>query len=76
MLKALRTDAVSRGLSISLLTLEIISLAISIRLFFFISSPSLNDGVNYRIEFGADLPPAIPQIGSSSMCRCPFGSRV
>jgi len=34
-----RTDSVSRGLSISLFTLEIISLAISIRLFFFINRP-------------------------------------
>jgi len=34
-----RTDSVSRGLSISLFKLEIISLAISIRLFFFISWP-------------------------------------
>jgi hypothetical protein len=31
------TDSVSRGISISLFTLEIISRAISIRLFFFIT---------------------------------------
>jgi hypothetical protein len=38
-LKPLRTDSVSRGLCISLFKLEIISLAISIRLFFFMKRP-------------------------------------
>jgi hypothetical protein len=38
-LKPLRTDSVSRGLCISLLTLKMISFAISIRVFFFIKWP-------------------------------------
>jgi hypothetical protein len=38
-LKSLRTDSVSRGLSISLFTRETIFLSISIRLFFFIKWP-------------------------------------
>ena len=38
-LKPLRTDSVSRGRSISLLTRETISLSISIRLFFFMKQP-------------------------------------
>jgi hypothetical protein len=42
-LKPLRTDSVSRGRSISLFTRETIFLSFSIRLFFFISGPSVND---------------------------------
>jgi hypothetical protein len=38
-IKLLRTDSVSRGLCISLFKLEIISLAISIRLLFFTKCP-------------------------------------
>jgi|HubBroStandDraft_1064217.scaffolds.fasta_scaffold364683_2 hypothetical protein len=40
-LKSLRTDSASRGLSISLFTLETIALSISIRLFFFRKRPLL-----------------------------------
>ena len=42
-LNPLRTDSVSRGLSISLFTRETIILSISIRLFIFMKLPSLDD---------------------------------
>ena len=32
--------------------------------------------MNYRIKFGADFPPGIPQTGSNSTCKCLFGSRL
>ena len=74
-LKPLRTDSVSRGLSISLLTYETISLAISIRPFFFMKRPFFKRWlVNYRIEFGADTALDIPQMRSDCACRCLFGS--
>ena len=74
-LKPLRTDSVSRGLSISLFTRATIFLSISIRLLFFMKRPFLDrSAVSYRIEFRADLPSRIPKIGSNSACTCLFGS--
>ena len=43
------TDSVSRGNCISLFTLEIISLAISIRLFFFITNPLIERLVKWSV---------------------------
>jgi len=69
-LKPLRTDSVSRGRSISFFTRETISLSISIRLFFFMKRPSLNDEqMSYRIEFGSRSPSRHPQIDQTTRVR-------
>jgi hypothetical protein len=66
----LRTDSVSRGLFISLLTRETIFLSFSIRLFFFMKRPFFERrAVNYRIEFGADLSQGISQKDETARMR-------
>jgi hypothetical protein len=57
-IKPLRTDAVSRGQSISLFTQETISHSISIRLCLSSRGPLIERSENYHIEFGTDLSPA------------------
>jgi len=69
-LRPLRTDSVSRGRFISLVTREMILLSFSLGLLFFKDCTFFRcKSVNYRLDFGADLQTGIPQINQTARVR-------
>ena len=69
-LKPLRTDTVTRGLCISLFKLEMISLAISIRLLFFTKRPFFErSAVNCSLRSELIALQAADQVGSNRCVR-------